>query len=77
MPLAVLLSVRSGVPVVGCLCPSLMQAVQRGTISVAQWYSAAISASAAEPTTIFRMVAMTMIGALIICVLTQWLPRYM
>ena len=64
IPLAVLLSVCSGVA--GCSCPSSSAVVQSGTISWAAWNNDATSASAAIVTTIFSILAMTMIGPFII-----------
>mmetsp|Transcript_53885 Transcript_53885/g.60207 ORF Transcript_53885/g.60207 Transcript_53885/m.60207 type:complete len:80 (-) Transcript_53885:507-746(-) len=64
IPLAVLLSVRSDVA--GCLCASSSAVTQSGTISCAAWYNDSTSASAADATTSFIILAMTMIGLFII-----------
>ena len=74
MPLAVLLSVLIGVG--GCGCPSSAHVTRSGSSSRAFMYSAAISASAADDTTIFIIFAMIDIGPLMICCLLELLPKY-
>ena len=65
MPLAVLLSVRSGVA--GCGCPNSSHVIHNGSMSRAFMNSAPTSASAADDITDLIIFAMTDIGPLIIC----------
>ena len=64
MPLAVLLSVPSGVA--GCLCLSPSAVDWSGIISYVTWYNNATSASTANATTIFSILTMTMIDPFMI-----------
>ena len=55
---------------------SLAHVMRSGSSSRAFMYSAAISASAADDTTIFIIFAMIDIGPLMICCLLKLLPKY-
>ena len=73
MPLAVLLSVHSGVG--GCGCPSSVSVTLSGSASFAFMNNAAISASAADAMTCLITFARIVIGPLWICLLLLRLPR--
>ena len=73
MPLAVLLSVQSGVG--GCGCPNSVSVILSGSASFAFMNNAAISASAADAMTCLIILARIVIGPLWICLLLLRLPR--
>lgn len=70
IPLAQMLSVCNGVG--GCWCPSSISVVRKVHASWALWNSAAISASAADATTILRMMLVTCIAPFVWTVLGCW-----